>query len=314
MNYNKSVPYNFRDANTQANTQYDERIMMNSPYSSSWGSELNSNDNPYQTEGLSTFSPPPLKVEPNNAPAPTQDTTFSIADLLTELLEQNQPEAKSEAATVTSSHISEKVLQTQPETSLTPAPVETSQVYAWLTQQENEETRQEDQRERKQLLTKVGLGVGAVLLAGLLLVIILGITAKPVVVPFASAPLATYPGATKIAVPTKLNEDIRKAFLTVEQPRPSSVEATYYLTNDQTDKVFSFFKTEMANQGYQKQIAIDTFLSAVPETKNLNAKGLSFTNASPRGYALLVIPASSNLLPNAVKSGDILIAVVNIQN
>lgn len=294
---------------------------METPYSSSWGSEHNPMDDPYRADKPTTFSPSLPNQTYNNEPLPEQTHDLSLSDLLPEFFDEETSKTNSVQDPGFSYEFTPVAKEALGQEIATPAPkLETNQIYAWLTEQEQEENKKAENEDRKKFLIRAGAVVVVIGLMAVLLIVNVLLPAKPkqaTPAPSTAADLIAYPGATKVETPVKLNDSLRKAFLQGQQPPPSSVEADYYLTSDPVAKAFDFYKQDMTGKGYQKQVPIDEFLNVAPETKPLNSRGVSFTNATTQGFAVVAIPVTAELaatLKGGAKAGDNLLALVSIKN
>jgi hypothetical protein len=295
---------------------------MENPYSSSWDTPYNPVDDPYRVDRSTTFSPPPLKTNPRLEPVPESEANdLSLSDLLPEFFKEEAQAQPAQDGTFTYEFNPAEHKAVQQEEAVEPSlpPSENSHIYAWIAEQEQAERQEAEKAERKKLLIRIGAIAAVVGAVALFLIInVLTQPQTPVVTP-STAPIDSnlYPGATRVDAPAKLNDSLHRAFLEGQQPAPSSVEATYYLTADPATKGLEFYNRIMAARGYQKQVAIDQFLSLSPQTAGLNARGISYTNATQQGYAVVAIPVTAALatsLGGNAKAGDTLLALVDIKS
>ncbi len=298
---------------------------MNPVHSSSWEPNFNSNDNPYLSDN--TTSLPPLPKINADQTEPAQAHDVSLSNLLPEFFEDGtaptQPLPQNETlydygAVAAPISTEPTARNTKPEqANKAPVTVDTNRMYAWLEQQEHQEERQHVNRERQQLWLKIGaVTVVVALIAAFLILNVLTPAPVPPKVVIAGE-LSPYPAATRVEVPAKLNQDVHEAFLLTQKPAPTSAETYYFLTSDPATKILEFYNQDMAGKGFVKPVLIDDFLKTAPSTKALNARGVSYTNATPQGYAVVAVPVTSALvtgLGSSAKAGDILLVLLSIKS
>src|SRR5690348_3486943 len=128
---------------------------MESPYSSSWGLTPYPGDNSGQNKLPNTAQP-----ASNLASAETNDVSLSelLPDFFVEKSEETQP-VSANGENGVSTAVEQSDMPPLPDSLLqeTDPPTPTlSQTYAWITEQEKAEERRQVQRERMELLIKIG--------------------------------------------------------------------------------------------------------------------------------------------------------------
>ena len=143
---------------------------MESPYSSSWGL----NPYPADTTGQNKL-PDTAQPAANLASAQTHDVSLSelLPDFFVEKPEETQPVFATNENEVNTA-VEESGMPPLPASLLEEADPLTptlSQTYAWLTEQERAEERHQIQRERMELLIKIGAVAIVIALVAILLIV-----------------------------------------------------------------------------------------------------------------------------------------------